>query len=87
MDTFDKTGWDKFAEVCREDFSHCSFQEQLVQECAGLPDVAWAVFYRLLGQSISWLHNQIPALSGEVPVALLVSGRANEVRRCLWQMP
>ncbi len=87
MDTFDKTGWDTFAEVCREEFFRCSFQEQLIQECAGLQDVAWAVFYRLLGQSMGWLHHQIQALSGEVPVALLASGRADEVRRCLWRMP
>ena len=87
MDPFDKTGWQTFAEVCREDFSRCSFQEQLIRECAGLQDVAWAVFYRLLGQSVGWLHHKIPALGGEVPVELLASGKADEVRRCLWRMP
>ncbi|RAN82527.1 hypothetical protein B5P43_00010 [Bacillus sp. SRB_336] len=87
MDAFDKSGWQRFAEVCREDFSRCTFQEQLVHECGELQDVAWAVFHRLLDRSVGWLHHQVPALGGEVPAALLSSGRADEVRRCLWRMP
>jgi hypothetical protein len=87
MDPFDTVGWQKFTDVCHGEFFHCAFQDRLISECSGLQDVAWAVFYRMLDDSISWLHGSIPALKGAVPAALLSSGRANEVRSCLWRMP
>ena len=87
MESFDRAGWQSFADLCKEYFSRCTFQDQLISECQGLQDVAWVVFYQLPEQSLAWLHREIPALGGGVPVALLSSGRADEVRQCLWRMP
>ncbi len=78
--------WNAFADVCRQEFTKCDFQDQLIGECVGMQDVAWAIFYHCREQSLVWLQDKIPALRGEVPAVLLASGRADEVRYCLWRM-
>jgi hypothetical protein len=74
--------WNAFAGVCRQEFTKCEFQDRLIGECAGMQDVAWAIFYHCREKSLLWLQGKIPALHGEVPAVLLASGRADEVRYC-----
>jgi hypothetical protein len=79
--------WDKFADVCSREFEHCDFQDQLIAECQGDVDIAWAVYFHLREDSLDWLRRQVPALDRETPITLLASGKADEVRHCLWSMP
>lgn len=80
-------GWEIFANLCKESFRACDFQDQLIQACNGHVDIAWVTFYHLGNQSISWLHEHVPALAGATPIALIMSGNADVVRNCLWRFP
>jgi len=79
--------WYKFAEICQESFSECDFQTQLLSECGGLEDIAWATFYHLGDDALSWLHRKVPSLNNELPFTLIQSGRSDEVREALWGFP
>lgn len=79
--------WLRFAEVCRESFSECDLQWQLIEACAGNEDIAWAVHFHLRGESIAWLNRPVPALGNAKPIELIGQGRENQVRECLWSMP
>jgi len=79
--------WNTFAAVCKEEFHLCTFQSELLQQCAGLEDVAWAVFYHARENALLWLSKNVPALEGKKPIVLIAEGRADAVRGCLWRMP
>ena len=79
--------WHTFAEVCKERFSECGFQEQLISQCGGNSDVAWATFFHLGNDALSGLSRSIPALDNEVPVKLIREGQSDRVRHVLWRMP
>lgn len=81
------SNWYLFAETCHRDFELCAFKTELVAECEGHEDIAWATFFHLREDSVRWLHRKIPALDGKIPFQLIVMGRADEVRECLWSMP
>lgn len=83
----DVASWLTFANLCKETFGECHFQDQLVQECGGNPDIAWADFHHLGSDSVPWLHRHVPALDGARPVDLMTSGNADLVRDCLWSFP
>ena len=79
--------WSIFAELCHEEFEACSFKEQVLAECAGNEDIAWAVFFHLREQSISRLHQAIPALEHQIPFELVRNGKGDLVRKRLQSMP
>jgi hypothetical protein len=79
--------WEIFVDLCGKSFHACGFQDQLIQECHGHADIAWATFYHLGNHSISWLHEPVPALAGATPVSLIASGKADLVRDCLLRFP
>lgn len=79
--------WSIFADLCHEAFEACSFKEQLLSECSGNEDIAWAVFFHFRGQSISWLHQAIPALEHGIPFELVRNGKGDLVRKCLQRVP
>lgn len=81
------SGWLTFANTCKQSFGLCDFQDQLIQECGGHPDMAWPVFYNLGSDSIPWLHRSIPSLDGARPIDLIQSGKADAVRDYLWAFP
>jgi len=81
------SGWPVFANVCKEAFGACNFQEKLIEECGQQPDIAWAAFYHLGDDSIPWLYRHIPSLDGARPIDLIASGDADSVRNCLWGFP
>lgn len=39
--------WNTFAAVCRKDFGACSFASDLIRECGGDEDIAWAAYFHL----------------------------------------
>jgi hypothetical protein len=80
-------GWNAYAKICNEDFQKCSFKSELLSACIGYEDIAWAVYYNLQSDALSWLKRSVPALNGETPASLLATGKADAVRSCLWQMP
>ena len=71
--------WNKFAGVCHQVFAQCRFQDQLIAACKGNADIAWACYFHLRDDALDWLQRQVPALDGQTPVALLNSGKADEV--------
>jgi len=79
--------WFRYADLCRAEFSKCSFPDQLIRECGNQEDIAWAVFFNLRADSLNWLNRNVPALGGNKPVVLIHSGQADQVRGCLWRMP
>lgn len=79
--------WKKFAEVCRAEFRSCSFQAELIAECGGNEDIAWATYFHLRQDALAWLHRRVPSLGGSEPVDLIQRGDGDSVRRCLWSMP
>jgi len=79
--------WYTFAEVCRDEFMQCSFKSELIAQCGGNEDIAWAVFFHLREDSLEWLKREVPALEHRVPVALIHGGDSDLVRDCLWSMP
>lgn len=81
------SGWCIFAETCRRDFDQCTFKSELVAECGGNDDIAWATFFHLKEFSLEWLHREVPALDHQVPFQLIAAGQADRVRDCLWCMP
>lgn len=81
------SGWCTFAETCHRDFEQCTFKYELVAECGGNDDIAWATFFHLREFSLEWLHRKVPALDQEVPFQLIAAGQADRVRDCLWRMP
>lgn len=83
----DMTGWSTFADLCKEAFGECRFQDRLVRECGDNPDIAWAAFYHLGDDSLPWLHRQVPSLGGARPIDLIASGDSDSVRNCLWGFP
>jgi hypothetical protein len=83
----DRIGWNRFAEVCKEEFGACSFQQELIDACGKMEDLAWATFYHTRSNSISWLSSEVLALGEKRPADLIREGKADEVRVCLWRMP
>jgi len=81
------SGWGIFAETCRRDFDLCIFKSELVAECGGNDDIAWAAFFHLRENSLEWLNRKVPALGQQVPIQLIAAGQADRVRDCLWRMP
>ncbi|MBC5767965.1 antitoxin Xre/MbcA/ParS toxin-binding domain-containing protein [Ramlibacter albus] len=79
--------WFTFAQACRPEFDKCSFQGELIAACGGAEDIAWALFFHMGAQSMSWLQRSIPALDGSVPSHLIATGHGDRVRECLWRMP
>lgn len=79
--------WYTFADVCRNDFDGCDFKRELIAECDGHEDIAWATFFHLRQESIGWLHRKVPALDQRIPVELIATGQSDLVRDCLWSMP
>lgn len=79
--------WCVFAAICRQEFATCIFQDRLIAECQGNEDIAWATYFHLREHALDWIHEPVPALGKEMPMTLLTSGRADEVRYCLWSMP
>ena len=79
--------WYPFAEICKERFSYCQFQEQLIAECGDNEDIAWAAFFHLGNNALSWLNRGIPALGNQMPVELIRKGQSDEVRHVLWRIP
>jgi hypothetical protein len=79
--------WNTFAKVCEQEFGSCTFQAELVRECGGNEDIAWATYFHLRSDAINWLHRSVPALSGRTPASLMAEDREDEVRHCLWSMP
>jgi len=87
LERMDTNNWLKFANICRETFCECTFQEELIAECGSNEDIAWAAFFHLCGDSLSWLYRNVPALDGAKPIELIRSGDTDQVRECLWGMP
>ena len=83
----ESTNWLKFAQICRESFDTCTFQEVLIDKCGSSEDIAWAVYFHLGGGSLAWLDRNIPALAGAKPADLIRSGASDQVRECLRSMP
>ena len=79
--------WNTFAAVCRRDFGACTFASELVRECGGNEDIAWATYFHLRDDALAWLQRSVPALDGSVPKALIEAGHPDTVRDCLWSMP
>jgi hypothetical protein len=79
--------WYIFAETCRRSFDLCAFKSELVAECGGNDDIAWATFFHLRQDSLEWLHRKVPALDEQVPFQLIAAGQTDRVRDCLWCMP
>jgi hypothetical protein len=79
--------WDAFAAQCRQEFGRCGFQAELIGACRLNDDIAWAAYFHLRDDAISWLHRSVPVLSDRTPISLIDSGKADEVRDCLWAFP
>lgn len=76
----ESTNWLKFAQICRESFDTCTFQEVLIDKCGSSEDIAWAVYFHLGGGSLAWLDRNIPALAGAKPADLIRAGASDQVR-------
>lgn len=79
--------WQIFAKLCKEEFSECEFQDQLVSACVGNEDIACAAYFHLRGDALNWLERRVPNLSERTPASLLAEGKGDEVRDCFWSMP
>lgn len=79
--------WYTFAGICKERFGECEFQERLIAECGGNEDIAWAAFFHLRSDALSWLERRIPILSNKTPAELICKGKSDEVRHALWSFP
>jgi hypothetical protein len=79
--------WYTYTKICRRNFAECSFKDELVAKCGGNEDIAWALFFHLRSDSLTWLQRNVPALDDQMPAKLIADGQADRVRDCLWSMP
>ncbi|MGO1073140.1 hypothetical protein [Lysobacter sp. CA199] len=85
--SLDPSHWSAYARWCQESFQECSFQEELIRECGGHADIAWAVHYHCRERSLDWLRATVPALDDARACDLIASGQADQVRECLMRFP
>lgn len=80
--------WKSFVGVWRDDWSACTFKEQLLYVLSGKEDLA-IVIYGLCGNgSLRWVNENVPALDGITPLQCLLSIEfLKRLRTCLMRFP
>jgi hypothetical protein len=79
--------WLAFAAVAKDGFAKCGFQAQLIAQCGGAEDIAWAIYRHHGESSLEWTEAEIPVLGGFRPGDLIKQGDGDRVRECLWRTP
>lgn len=53
--------------MCKDNFSNCPFQQELIVLCDEHEDIAWVVYFHNSNNSVKWMKAIIPVLNGKSP--------------------